>query len=102
LKSPNTGRNGLTPSQALRSFLLRRIKNWEYRELRERIADGYTLRQFTDFYSQPVPKHDALHRAFRRLTPQTLEAINQLVIRAAVEMGIEDGSKLRVDTTVVS
>ena len=101
LKKPNTGRNGLTPSQVLRSFLLRRIKNWEYRELRERIADGYTLRQFTDFYSQPVPKHDAFHRAFRRLTPQTLETINELVIRAAVEMGLEDGSKLRVDTTCV-
>lgn len=101
LKNPDTGRNGLTPSQVLRSFLLRRIKNWEYRELRERIADGYTLRQFTDFYSQAVPRHDAFHRAFSRLTPQTLEAINQLVICAAVDLGIEDGSKLRVDTTVV-
>ena len=99
LKNPNTGREGLTPSQVLRSLILRRIKNWEYRELRERIADGYTLRQFTDFYSQPVPKHDAFHRAFNRLTPQTLETINQLIIRAAVEMGLEDGSKLRVDTT---
>jgi len=101
LKNPNTGREGLTPSQVLRSLMLRRIKNWEYRELRERIADGYTLRQFTDFYSQPVPKHDAFHRAFNRLTPQTLETINQLIIRAAVEMGLEDGSKLRVDTTCV-
>ena len=100
LKNPNTGRNGLTPSQVLRSFLLRRIKNWEYRELQERITDGYTLRQFTDFYSAPVPTHEAFHRAFRRLTPQTLKAINQLVIRAAVELGIKDGSKLRVDTTV--
>jgi transposase, IS5 family len=26
-----------------------RVKNWDYRELRERIADGITLRQFTDF-----------------------------------------------------
>jgi transposase, IS5 family len=47
LKNPHTGRDGLTPSQVLRSFILRRIKNWQYRELRERIADGYTLRQFT-------------------------------------------------------
>jgi transposase, IS5 family len=101
LKNPDTGRNGLTPSQVLRSFILRRIKNWEYRELRERIADGYTLRQFTDFYSEPVPKHDAFHRAFNRLTPQTLETINDLIIRAAVEMGLEDGDKLRVDTTCV-
>jgi IS5 family transposase len=26
-----------------------RVKNWDYRELRERINDGYTLRGFTDF-----------------------------------------------------
>jgi hypothetical protein len=25
-----------------------RLKNWDYRELRERIADGITLRRFTD------------------------------------------------------
>jgi hypothetical protein len=31
-----------------------RVKNWDYRELRERIADGVTLRQFTDFYCDPV------------------------------------------------
>ncbi|HVH86591.1 MAG TPA: ISNCY family transposase [Terriglobales bacterium] len=101
LKNPHTGRDGLTPAQVLRSFILRRIKNWEYRELRERIADGYTLRQFTDFYTRPVPKHDAFHRAFNRLTPQTLKTINELIIRAAVEMGLEDGSRLRVDSTCV-
>jgi transposase, IS5 family len=77
------------------------VKNWDYRELRERIADGLTLRRFTDFNAQPVPKHNAFHRAFIRITPQTLRLVNDLVIKAAVAMGLEDGSKLRVDTTVV-
>ena len=49
LKNPQTGRQGLTPSHVLRSLILVRVKNWNYPELRERIADGYTLRQFTDF-----------------------------------------------------
>jgi IS5 family transposase len=40
-------------------------------------------------------------RGFIRLTPQTLKAVNDLVVRAAVELGLEDGAKLRVDTTVV-
>jgi IS5 family transposase len=101
LKNPGTGRNGITPSQALRSLTLMRIKNWDYRELRERINDGYTLRGFTRFDSQLVPMHDAFNRAFNRLTPATLEAINQAVIQAAVQLGLEDGKKLRVDTTVV-
>jgi IS5 family transposase len=101
LKNRETGRRGLTPSQVLRSFILMRVKNWDYRELRERIADGYTLRQFTDFYCQPVPKHDAFNRAFHRLTPETLKAVNELVVEAAVDLGLEDGNQLRVDTTVV-
>ena len=101
LKNPGTGRNGLAPQQVLRSLILMRIKNWNYRELRERIADGYTLRQFTDFYCQPVPKHGAFNRAFNRLTPQTLQAVNELVVQAAVDVGLEDGQKLRVDSTVV-
>jgi IS5 family transposase len=101
LKNPNTGRNGLTPSQTLRSLILMRIKNWDYRELRERINDGYTLRGFTDFDSHRVPQHDAFNRAFNRLTPATLEAINRVVVESAVALGLEDGKRLRVDTTVV-
>jgi len=101
LKNPDTGRNGLTAQQVLRSLTLMRVKNWDYRELRERIADGYTLRQFTEFYCQPVPKHDAFQRAFVRLMPETLRAVNELLVQAAVALGLEDGKKLRVDTTVV-
>ena len=78
-----------------------RIKNWDYRELRDRINDGYTLRGFTQFDCLPVPKHDAFNRAFNRLTPATLQSINQAVVQAAVALGVEDGKKLRVDTTVV-
>jgi len=101
LKQPHSGRRGMTPPQVLRSLIVMRIKNWDYRELRERIADGYTLRGFTEFLSRPVPKHDAFNRAFNRLTPQTLEAVNQLVLQTAIDLGLEDGKKLRVDTTVV-
>ena len=101
LKKPRKGRRGLTAPQVLRSLVLMRVKNWDYRELRERIADGVTLRQFTDFYCDPVPKHDAFNRGFNRLTPQTLKVINDMVVQAAVALGLEDGAKLRVDTTVV-
>ena len=100
LKKPNAGRHGITPEQTLRSLTLMRVKNWDYRELRERINDGYTLRGFTLFDSHAVPKHDAFNRAFNRLTPATLAAINQTVVQAAVKLGLEDGKQLRVDTTV--
>jgi IS5 family transposase len=101
VKKPKTGRRGLTANQVLRSLILMRIKNWDYRELRERINDGYTLRSFTGFYSQRVPKHNAFNQSFNRLTPTTMEKINDAVIQSAIHDGLEDGAKLRVDTTVV-
>lgn len=101
LTRPDTGRDGLTADQVLRAFILQRVKAWDLRELRERIADGYTLRRFTTFCSHPVPRHTAFHRAFTRLTPATLRALNAAVVQAAVGLGLEDGAALRVDTTVV-
>lgn len=101
VKHPDTGRRGLTAEQTLRSVVLWRIKDWSYRELQERIADGYTLRLFTRFGSGKVPKYQAFQRSFTRLRPETVERINEAIVRAAVERKIEDGRKLRVDTTVV-
>ena len=101
LKRPRTGRDGLSAARILRAFVLQRVKAWDLRELRERIADGYTLRRFTTFDGQPVPKHDAFHRAFCRLTPATVRALNDAVVQAAIRLGLEDGAQLRVDTTVV-
>src|SRR6266702_6985067 len=101
LKNPDTGRSAMAAHEVLRSLILMRVKSWDYRELRERIADGCTLRQFTGFHCRPVPRHQAFHRAFVRLTPTTLRAVNDLVAAAAVDLELEDGAKLRVDTTVV-
>jgi transposase, IS5 family len=101
LRKPKAGRHGITPAQTLRSLVLMRVKSWDYRDLRERINDGFTLRSFTLFDSHAVPLHDAFNRAFNRITPATLAAVNQLVVQAAVQLGLEDGKQLRVDTTVV-
>src|SRR5438046_7487291 len=101
LKKPHTGRPGLSAEQTILSLILMRYKNWDYRELRERIADGYTLRQFTQFFSHPVPKHDAFNRAHNRLTPATMKIVNEALMQAAVSAGLEDGDALRSDTTVV-
>jgi transposase, IS5 family len=102
LQKPDSGRQGLTPTQVLRCLVLMRIKNWDLRELRDRIADGYVLRLFADFRGdQTVPKHDAFCRSFNRLTPQTMRSVNDFVVQAAVDLGLEDGDQLRVDSTVV-
>jgi IS5 family transposase len=69
------------------------------RDERERIADDYP-RARTEFHGEPVPKQDAFQRTFARLTLQTLMAVDELLVQAAVALGLEDGKTLRVDTTV--
>jgi len=101
LKRARTGRAGLRAVQVLRSFVLWRIKDWPYRELRDRIADGYTLRQFTCFGSGKVAKADAFQRSFARLRPETVRRLNQVVLDAIIKLGLEDARQLRVDTMVV-
>jgi IS5 family transposase len=101
LKRSRAGRSGMTATQVLRSYVLWRIKNWDMRELRERIADGYTVRVFTRFYSAYVPNFQTFNRNFNRLTSETIRLLNEAVIQAAVDLGVEDARKRRVDTTVV-
>src|SRR5580658_9398301 len=43
LNEPNKGRRGLTASQTLRALVLMRLKNWDYRELRERIDQNIRI-----------------------------------------------------------
>jgi hypothetical protein len=81
LRQPHTGRDGLTAEQTLRAYVLKHVKDWDLRELRERTADGFTLRDFTRFFSAPVPTHKAFHRAFCRLRPETVRALNEAVVR---------------------
>ena len=101
LKRPRTGRDGITAAQVLRAFILSRIKDWDLRELRERVADGYSLRVFTHFYSGAVPNHRTFNRNFNRLQPATIRFLNDVIIDAAVEMRLAAVSKIRTDTTVV-
>jgi IS5 family transposase len=68
--------------------------------LRERIADGLTLREFTRFGAAQVPKHKAFHRASTLLSPVTVRALNTRVVDLALALGVEDARRVRMDTTV--
>ncbi len=100
LKQFRQGRDGMSAEQALRALVLKQIKHWSFRELRERIADGLTLRQFTRFGAASVPQHKAFHRASTLLTPATVQALNAVGVELACALGVEDVRRVRMDTTV--
>ena len=101
LKHRRHGRTGMSAEQVRRSFVLMRLKSWDYRARAERLADGYTLRLFTRFDGAPVPRHDAFPRGVVQWQVDTLRRINQGLVKVAVKMGLEQVSRLRLDTTVV-
>lgn len=101
LARPGRGRPGLPLECVLRSFVLWRIDDLTYRELRQRIADSPPLRKFVGLRSNKVPLHHAFQRAFARIRPETLREINRLVVARAAAQGLVTGSRLRIDATVV-
>jgi IS5 family transposase len=100
LESPQKGRDAMSAEQVVRSLVLKQIKNWPFRELRERIADGITLREFTRFGAGRVPEFKAFHRASAKLTANTLAILNEWMVDIAIALNVEDVGKVRIDTTV--
>jgi len=97
-----TGRYGLLSAErVLRSAVLKQIKEWSYRELRQRIHDGVGLRWFTRFDCDPVPHFTALQKAIKSIRPETWRAINEILVQHAKDNKLENGKSMRVDTTVV-
>ncbi len=101
LAKPGRGRAGLPLDCVLRSFVLWRMHDLTYRELRERIADSPPLREFVGLRSNDVPRHHAFQRAFSRIRPETVRTVNRLIVAAAIAQDLVGGRKLRIDSTVV-
>lgn len=101
LARPRGGRRGVTAEQALRFAILQKLYDCSYRDLRARLADSLYLRHFAGFGWHPIPSHQAIHQAIKKVSPKTTETLNQLVIDAAQELGLEDGTRAISDTTVV-
>ncbi|HEX9735621.1 MAG TPA: ISNCY family transposase [Thermoanaerobaculia bacterium] len=100
--APLKGAHGLTAEQVFRALILKQMRGFSYRELHFHLADSQTYRTFCRLgCAQKIPSKSALCRNIKRLRAQTLEQINHLLIESARDRGIEKGSKVRVDCTVV-
>jgi len=95
------GANGMSAEQVLRTAILRQMKQYNWRELADRIHDGISLRWFTRFYSADIPHFTTLQKAVAAISDESWQQINDLLVEFAKERKIEKGRILRTDTTVV-
>jgi len=93
------GRDGLTAEQVVKIALIKIYFGYTYRELEFVLQDSATIRKFVGLeYQRPIKK-SALCENIRRITEETWQELNEGVKRYAEEQKIEDGQRVRGDTT---
>ncbi len=97
----HTGRPGMSAEQVLRALVVKQLYDFSYRRLYERLEDSIRLRRFCGYEWTHVPPRSTLQENIKKLTPETLEAVNRALVEYAKKEKIETGEKVRIDTTAV-
>jgi IS5 family transposase len=96
------GRPGLSGEETIRALVLKQMNQYSYTELWFQLHDSHTARMFMGYgFGDVPPSRAALAANIKRLSPETLQEINRVVLDLAKELGVEKGRKVRVDTTAV-
>jgi IS5 family transposase len=99
---PSKGRDGMAAEQLLRVAVLKQHTGFSYERLAFALADSSTYRSFCRLgYEQKPPTRSALQKNVKRISTATWEAINEMVVRQARDLGVEKGTKVRTDCLVV-
>ncbi len=96
-----TGREGISAERILRTAILKQLKGYTYRELREQLHGSVPFRWFTRFYSDEIPHFTTLQKSIKSIREDTWRKINNLLVSYAMVKKIEKGNNLRMDTTVI-
>lgn len=96
------GRDGLSGEQVLRALVIKQANGFSYEQLAFHLADSQSYRAFCmiGFVAKP-PKKSTLQRNIKLVRPETLERVNRALVHYAQKQAIEDGQRLRADSTVI-
>ena len=97
---PDKGRNGMAADQVIRALIIKQMNGFSYELLAFHILDSDCYRSFCRIgYDQRVESR-TLQRNIKKLRPETLEAINRVLIKEAKVRDVEKGRTVRTDCTV--
>lgn len=92
---------GLSGDQVLRALVIKQLNGFSYRELAFHLADSSSYRKFCELEWGQAPSKSTLAACIKAIRAETLEQINRLLVGEAKVKKVDDGKKVRVDTTVV-
>jgi IS5 family transposase len=98
---PDTGRQGMTAEQVLRSAVLKQYRELTYEELAFHLEDSDAFRTFSRLEMGQYPSKSVLQENIKAIQEETWEAIHSEILGYAREEKIEKGRTVRVDSTTV-
>jgi transposase, IS5 family len=97
-----TGRQGLPAEAVLRCALLKQYRQLSYEELAFHLEDSASFRAFARLPSMWSPKKSVLQKTISAIRAETWETINRTLLLGARQEKLEDGSVVRLDSTVTA
>ena len=97
----STGAKGMTAEQVLRVAIVKMRLELSCRALADRVDDSIVLREFCRMPHQKIPAFTTLQENIKRIRSETFVAINAGIVAYAVAMKVEDGKRIRIDSTTV-
>lgn len=99
---PNRGREAMTAEEVLRSMIVKQLHGFSYDELAFHLADSGAFRAFCRLApGKRPPSKSTLQRNIKCVPADAWERVNRLLVGHARQRGVERGTKLRADCTVV-
>lgn len=100
-KDSYKGAVGMTSEMVLRAAILKQQKMWTYKELEFHLADSQSGRAFVRLSYGIYYSDSTLQENIKKISSQTWERINRILIKYAAKNKLEKGRTVRVDSTVV-
>lgn len=101
-RTKRLGRKGMPAEQVLRAMIIKQMNGFSYEQLSFHLADSNCYRWFCRLgIGTKAPKKSTLQKSIKRVRAETWEAINRMLVRHAVKLGVERGDKVRTDCTAV-
>ncbi len=103
VENRNSGAEGMSAEQVVRAAIIKQMEDFSYEDLAFHIIDSRCYRKFCRIgITQKGFQKSALNSNIKAMSPQTWEAINQIIVTYGEDKKIEKGREARIDCTVVS
>ena len=99
-KRSKCGRRPVPVEVTLRLMILRRRKQWSYRQIEQEVRDNPSYRTWVRVYDQRVPDHTTLNDLEHLIRVQTQHKFNERLLVLAQSKNLTQGYKLRLDSSV--